>query len=273
MVTADTETPPEDDAAAVSADDPAVAAEEGLADVLAEAADVFAADQPQEPAPVVDGEPEGPAPIPSEAILEDLAEVEDVVDVVALATELAETKDRLLRAMAETENIRRRAERDKAETAKYAVTNFARDMLSVADNVRRALDTIDADLRKESQAMENLVVGLEMVERETVTTLERHGVKPIAAIGERFNSNLHEALYEIPDPSQPAGNVGQVVETGYTLHDRLLRPAKVGVTKEGPKAEPKSAAADAPADAAAKGAKSAYEGAQGAQGERLDESL
>jgi len=272
MVNVNSDTPREDEPAAAGAPDATEqSATDDLADVLADAADAL------------ESGTEGEAPTPSNEILEKLI-AEDASEGIAeepaanavevLAAELADTKDRLLRAMAETENIRRRAERDKAETAKYAVTNFARDMLSVADNVRRALDSLDADARKESQAMENLVVGLEMVERETKTTLERHGVKPIAAIGERFNSNLHEALYEIPDPSQPAGTVGQVVEAGYTLHDRLLRPAKVGVTKGGPKAEAAAPATpDSAGDATAKGAKTAYEGGPNAAGGRVDESL
>lgn len=248
---------------------PETVIDDDLSDAVADAAAALDGDTAE--ASAVAEDPPGPPPTPS---AETLAETGPSVEV--LAAEVSELKDKLLRAMAETENIRRRAERDRAETAKYAVSNFARDMLSVADNVRRALETIKPEDRQGSEPLENLAVGLEMVERETLTTLERHGVKAINAQGQRFDSNLHEAMFEYEDPSQPERSVGQVIETGYTLHDRLLRPAKVGVTKGGPKpdaAKPAPAPAETPGDAAAKDAKDAYDGPKGEAGGTVDESL
>ena len=188
--------------------------------------------------------PEGEAPIPSmtrdaaaapgEAPQDDLA-----ARVAELEAQLAETKDHMLRALAEAENVRRRAERDKQDASKYAVASFARDVLSVGDNLRRALDSIDAEARKSSETLETLATGVEMTERELLSAMERNGIKRIDPLGQRFDSNAHEALFEIPDESKPQGTVAQVIEAGYMLHDRLLRPAKVGVTKGGPKPEPK----------------------------------
>ncbi|MHC8508000.1 MAG: nucleotide exchange factor GrpE [Rhodospirillales bacterium] len=167
-----------------------------------------------------------------------------------LAAELEETKDKLLRTMAEAENVRRRAERDRAETIKYASANLARDVLVLADNLRRALDAVDPDARKGSEALEALAVGLEMVERQTMGVLESHGVRAFDALGKRLDPHMHEAMYEYDDPAQPSGMVGQVVEAGYMIHGRLLRPAKVGVTKGGPKPDAHPAAAAAPAASA-----------------------
>lgn len=166
-------------------------------------------------------------------IAEDFTEAKDVG---ALEAEIAELKDKLLRAMAEAENVRRRAERDKENASKFAIAGFAREMLQVNDNLRRALGNIDKNARKESEALENLAVGLELAEREIMNTFERAGIKPIDPIGRKFDPNLHEAMFEVEDGSQPPGTVIQVVETGYLLFDRPLRPARVGIAKGGPKA-------------------------------------
>ncbi|GAC1329962.1 MAG: nucleotide exchange factor GrpE [Beijerinckiaceae bacterium] len=152
-----------------------------------------------------------------------------------LQTENVGLKDRLLRTLAEMENLRRRTEREVADARTYGVTNFARDMLSVADNLRRALDSLPADLRESADpAARSLIEGVELTERDFLSRLARHGVKKIEAQGQRFDPNLHEALFEIPDESVPAGTVAQVVEGGYTIGERVLRPTKVGVAKGGP---------------------------------------
>ena len=230
----------------------------------------------------------GPAAADTEAVPdsesvpepEDAEGEPDAPDMEALEAEVADLNDKLLRALAETENIRRRAERDKGDASKYAIANFAREMLSVGDNLRRALGTVEADVRKENAVIEQLMVGLEMTDREIQNTIERFGIKDIEAMGEKFDHNLHEAMFEIDDPTKPAGTVVQVVETGYVLKDRLLRPAKVGVSKGGP-----APAKDAPAEAAAtdaappddpseqKEGQVAYEDKGGEPGAQLDEEL
>ena len=159
--------------------------------------------------------------------------------IAELEAEVADLKDKLLRALAEVENVRRRAEKEREDAAKYAIANFARDMLSVADNLRRALESIDAKTRAGDEAVENLAVGVEMTERLMMNAFERAGIKPIEALDRRFDHNLHEAMFELEDKEKPAGTVVQVMQTGYTLGDRLLRPAKVAVAKGGPKAGPK----------------------------------
>lgn len=145
---------------------------------------------------------------------------------------IAEMKDQLLRALAEAENTRRRAERDREEASKYAVANFARSLLSVADNLRRALAAIPADARETDPRIDNLVVGIESTERELLNAFSRMGIKKIEAMGQIFNANFHEVMFEIPGSGKPGGTVMQVMEDGYTIHDRLLRPARVGVAKD-----------------------------------------
>ena len=156
---------------------------------------------------------------------------EEAVEELTPEQQVEELNDKLLRALAEAENVRRRAEREKLNAAKYAITNFAREVLGVADNMKRAMASVDSEARKKDPALEQLMVGLEMTEREMLSTFERFGIKPIEAMGEKFDHNLHEAMFELDDTSKPAGTVMQVVEAGYVLNDRLLRPAKVGVSK------------------------------------------
>ena len=191
--------------------------------------------------------------------------------VEALETENENLNDKLLRALAEAENVRRRAVRDRADAAKYAIANFAREILPVADNVKRALASADADTADQNDALKNLIVGLEMIEREMLATFERFGIASIDALGQKFDHNLHEAMFEIDNADQPTGTVIQVLETGYMLNDRLLRPAKVGVTKGGPKeTEP----ADVPSDADhAHDSQQAYESKGEEPGTQLDEEL
>ena len=153
-----------------------------------------------------------------------------VAEAAAPADEVAELKDRLLRAMAETENVRRRAARDREDASKYAVTGFARDILPVIDNLRRALDSVPEEARNEAP-IASLVAGVEMTERELLGAFERHGIRRIDPMGERFDHNLHQAVFEVDDPQTPPGTIVEVVQPGYVIADRLLRPAMVGVAK------------------------------------------
>lgn len=173
--------------------------------------------------------------------------------LAAVTAERDELKDRTLRTLAEMENLRRRTEREVADGRTYAVTNFARDVLNVADNIRRALDSVPAEARAAAEgALKGLIDGIELTERDMAKTLERHGVKPVEPKGQRFDPNRHQAMFEVPDPEVPAGTVVQVVQSGYVIGDRVLRPALVGVAKGGPRVgpggEPKAGAT--PADAA-----------------------
>nr|WP_243214550.1 MULTISPECIES: nucleotide exchange factor GrpE [Methylobacterium] len=161
-----------------------------------------------------------------------------------LLAERDELKDRTLRTLAEMENLRRRTEREVADARAYAVTNFARDLLNSADNIRRALESIpEADRASADGAFKALIDGIELTERDLAKTLERHGVKPIEPKGQRFDPNRHQAMFEVPDPEVPTGTVVQVMQAGYIIGDRVLRPALVGVAKGGPK--PSAGPADA----------------------------
>ena len=151
--------------------------------------------------------------------------------------EASEMKDRALRALAEMENLRRRSEREIADARTYAITGFARDMLTVADNVRRALESVPAEARADAaDALKALIDGIELTERDLLKTLERHGVRRLDPQGGKFDPNLHQAMFEVPDASVPSGTVVQVVQTGYVIGERVLRPALVGIAKGGPKA-------------------------------------
>src|SRR5262249_17489956 len=148
-----------------------------------------------------------------------------------------EYKDKLLRVLAEMENLRKRTDREIADARAYGISNFARDILAVADNMDRALGALDAELRMKADApTKALLDGVELTERELLKVLEKHGVKKFEPLGEKFDPNLHQAMYEVPDPSRPAGTVAQVVQPGYLIGERILRPALVGVAKGGPKA-------------------------------------
>lgn len=155
--------------------------------------------------------------------------------VAVLEGEIASLKDQLLRAMAETENVRRRAQRDREDSVKYAAVPVIKDLLGVADNLQRALESVPQEQVAENEPMRNLRLGVEMTLKELQSVFERHGIKIVNPLGARLDPHLHEALYEIEDPSKPAGTVVQIIQAGYTLHDRLLRPARVGISKGGPK--------------------------------------
>lgn len=154
-----------------------------------------------------------------------------------LEVQLQETRDQLLRTLAEMENLRRRTEREIADSRTYAVTSFARDVLSVGDNLARALAAVPAEVRANADAqIAALFEGVEMTEREFLKTLEKHGVRKVEPNGERFDPNFHQAMFEVPNPEVPSGTVVQVVQAGYKIGDRVLRPALVGVGRGGPKA-------------------------------------
>jgi len=155
--------------------------------------------------------------------------------VEALEAQIAELKDKLLRAVAEAENVRRRAERERQDTAKYAAAKFARDMLEVADNLRRAVASLKPEERESASAsVQSLIEGVEVTERQLISVFERHGIKEITPqAGDKFDANLHEAMFEVPGTEHPAGSVVHVMEAGYTIGDRLLRAARVGVAANG----------------------------------------
>ena len=155
--------------------------------------------------------------------------------LTALEAELADQKDRLLRALAETENVRRRAQREREDASKYAVAGFAKDLLSAADNLRRALESLpEAEVKDERTR--SLLAGVAATERELLGVFERHGIKRIDPKGERFDHNFHQAIFEADRPDQPSGTVVEVLQPGYVLHDRLLRPAMVGRRQGRPEA-------------------------------------
>src|SRR5271163_5275585 len=153
-----------------------------------------------------------------------------------LNAENAELKDRVLRALADVENMRRRSEREAADARAYAVTAFARDLLTVADNFTRALESLPAETRAAADgALKTFIEGVELTGRELQAALGRHGVKKLEPRGEKFDPNFHQAMFEAPDEAVPAGTVTEVVQSGWKIGDRVLRPALVGVSKGGPK--------------------------------------
>ncbi len=156
----------------------------------------------------------------------------------ALQAEVALLKDQLLRALAETENLRRRSRRERDDALKYAAVPFIRDLVGATDNLRRAMDSVSPEALEADEHLKTLMAGLEMTETELAMVFERHHIVKIDPMGERLDPHSHEAMFEVPDPETPSGTVVQVVQAGYRLHDRLLRPAQVGVAKGGPAAEP-----------------------------------
>ena len=177
----------------------------------------------------------------------DTAEPQSEPDPLETArAEAAEMRDRYLRLAAEMDNLRRRTERDVKDAKSYSVAGFARDMLAVSDNLRRALDAIPTEAREAGDVGFNaLIEGVEMTERAMLSALERHGVKKIEPAGQKFDPHFHQAMFEVPNADLPNNTVIQVVQDGYVIGDRVLRPAMVGVSKGGPKAEAPSATENA----------------------------
>jgi molecular chaperone GrpE len=170
-------------------------------------------------------------------------------EIERLESEKADLTERLIRLAADMDNLRKRTERELTDTRKYAVAKFAGDMLVVGDNLRRALAAVPADrLESGDEVLKALSEGVQVTEREMERLLERNGITRIAATGERFDPHRHQAMYEIPDPTKPAGTVVEVVQEGYQIGDRVLRAALVGVSKDGPKATGTEAQSEATAD-------------------------
>ena len=171
------------------------------------------------------------------------AEAQDPLE--ALRAENAELRDKLLRTVAEMENLRKRTAREVADARAYGITGFARDVLEIADNLQRALDAVPAEAKAGADpGLKALMEGVELTERSLLNALEKHGVKKFDPSGEKFDPNFQQAMYEVPDPSVPAGTVVHVVQAGYMIGDRVLRPALVGVSKGGAKAAPTAEAAN-----------------------------
>lgn len=158
---------------------------------------------------------------------------EDTARITVLESELERTKDQMIRALAEAENSRKRAQKDREDASKFAVTSFAKDLLSVADNLRRALDAIPENLMKENEQVKNLTDGIEATERELLRSFDKNGIQKIEPLDEPFNPNFHEVMFEAPIPDKPAGTVIQILEPGYIINGRILRPARVGIAKGG----------------------------------------
>lgn len=168
--------------------------------------------------------------------------VHDVI--AALQAEVAEFKDRWLRAQAETENVRKRYEREKQETAKYAITKFARDVVNVGDNFQRAIDAVPGGAAEREPALKSFLEGVTLTERELLNVLERYGIKRLNPKDEPFNPHLHQAMMEVPRSDVAPGTIVQVFQAGFTIEDRVLRPAMVVIAKAEPKSQPVRPAAN-----------------------------
>jgi molecular chaperone GrpE len=171
--------------------------------------------------------------------------------VEALAKEAAEARDKMLRTLAEMENLRKRTAREVGDARVYGITGFARDVLDIADNLQRALDAVPAEAKANADpGLKALIEGVELTERSLLNALEKNGVKKFDPSGEKFDPNFQQAMYEVPDPSVPAGTVVQVVLAGYMIGDRVLRPALVAVAKGGARASAAAANGNEPNSAA-----------------------
>ncbi|WP_196260346.1 nucleotide exchange factor GrpE [Pelagibacterium limicola] len=185
----------------------------------------------QEPKPNADETPESGADNGAAA-----AEPNAEALLAAAEAENAELRDKVLRMAAEMENLRKRTEREIADTRTYAIAGFARDMLVATDNLSRALMVVPGEARESAEGtLKSLIEGIEMTEREMQRLLQKHGVTQIEAQGEKFDPHRHQAMFEVPDPSVAEGTVVQVVQAGFAIGERVLRPAMVGVAKGGPK--------------------------------------
>ncbi|MBU1175647.1 MAG: nucleotide exchange factor GrpE [Alphaproteobacteria bacterium] len=185
--------------------------------------------------------------IDDDATQANAADSEMLDPVEALVAENTELKDRLLRLAAEMENLRKRTEREIADTRNYAISGFARDMLVVTDNLSRALNAVPEEARQSAdENVKSLIEGIEMTERETYRLLQKHGVEPIDAEGEKFDPHWHQAVFEIPNPDVPEGTVLKVMQAGFAIGGRVLRPSMVGISKGGPKTPPEPKPETAP---------------------------
>jgi len=161
-------------------------------------------------------------------------------DLDTLLSENAEMRDKLLRTMADMENLRQRTEREKTDTSRYAISNFARDVLTIGDNLRRTIEHVPADAAAQDPALKSFLEGVELTERELLKMMEKHGVTKLEPLGQRFDPNQQQAMYEVPTTEVPEGTVVEVMQAGYTIGDRVLRPALVAVSKGGAKPAPQA---------------------------------
>ena len=191
------------------------------------------ADDTKAPEHTNGAETAAPESAPEAEAVQDAAEIDARdLEIAQLKEEAAQFKDRLLRTAADMENLRKRAEREKAEATLYAATNFARDLLSVADNMQRALAAVTPEAREQAdEATKNLLAGVEMTERELLKVFERYNIRKVETVGAKFDPNVHQALFEMPTKDHPPGTVVQEMQSGFAIGDRCLRPAMVGVAK------------------------------------------
>jgi len=185
-----------------------------------------------------EGQSEDVSKLQDAAVPEDEAGMENPSDIELLQEENAELNDKLLRTIAEMENLRRRTERERKDASRYAITNFAQDLLAVGDNLARAMQSLEQAQENKADVVKTLVDGIEMTEREILNIFSRHGISKLEPQGEKFDPNQHQAMFEVDDPTVASGMVMEVMQAGYTIGDRVLRPAMVGVSKGGPKEAP-----------------------------------
>ena len=178
------------------------------------------------PAPGPDTQDAAQTPRPQDIPADASARIQE------LEAQLADFKDKYVRAVAETENMRKRNARERQDISKYAVSSFAKDLLDFSDNFRRAMDSLPAELLEEDQRIKNTLGGIEAMERELLKIFEKHGIQKMEPMDEIFDPNFHEVMFESPGSGKPAGTIVQIIEPGYMLHDRLLRPARVGIAKD-----------------------------------------
>jgi molecular chaperone GrpE len=224
----------------------------------------------EEPSPVPNPLPESSMETNSDVLESEDLEKEPTNEELKL--EIDSLKDQLLRSLAEGENVRRRTERERKDASKYAITNFAREIISVADNLDRALTSVSEEKIGQNEDLKNLFIGIQMTQTQFINSLEQFNISVLSTAGQKFDHNLHQAMYEIEDTSSPAGLVLEEVQKGYMLHDRLLRPAMVGVSKGGVKldsAKDDKSAIETPKEATANTSSSAYE----KQADALDASV
>lgn len=212
----------------------------------AEAAAMYEKQKPEEFNPPEDYDPLDPEPLPDEITqaMEGLADAPDGPANAALQEELDTAKDQLARALADAENTRRRAQKEREDASKFAISKFAKDLLEVSDNLRRALEAFPTDLSENEPRIQNLIDGIEATERSLLRTFEKNGITKLEPMDEPFDPNFHEVMFEAPVPGKPAGLVMQLVEPGYLLNERLIRPARVGVTQADNSSETPPAGSD-----------------------------
>lgn len=173
-----------------------------------------------------------------DAAPQDIAPLTPEEKIEALETELAKQKEQVLRQLAETENARRRAQREREDTIRYGASALAKDLLNVADNLQRALQSVPSEARESDDVIKNLVIGIEMTEKELLSAMQKQGVEKIEPLGEKFSYDKHQAMFEVPNTGKPAGTIVELMQPGYIMHERLLRPAMVGVAKGDPETSP-----------------------------------